>query len=132
MTDDNQTRQLAYRIRPFLNTGAAALRPEIKDRLRRAREFALDHHRETVGALAVAGVGRVAGETLLQHARTFAAMLALVLGAVGAYYWNNFQQADENEEIDSALLADDLPINAYLDQGFHAWLERSAPSSPQQ
>ena len=24
--------------------------------------------------------------------------------------------------IDSALLADDLPINAYLDKGFQAWL----------
>jgi hypothetical protein len=34
----------------------------------------------------------------------------------------NIEKAAENEEIDSALLADDLPINAYLDKGFQAWL----------
>ena len=34
----------------------------------------------------------------------------------------DFERAAELEEIDSALLADDLPINAYLDKGFQAWL----------
>jgi hypothetical protein len=33
---------------------------------------------------------------------------------------------DEAEEIDSALLTSELPINAYLDQGFDAWLKRSS------
>ena len=34
------------------------------------------------------------------------------------------QQGDENEEIDILVLADDLPINAYLDDGFDAWLDQ--------
>ena len=56
--------------------------------------------------------------------RTFLAILALLLGVVFAYYWNAFEQASENEEIDSALLAEELPPNAYLDRGFQAWLEK--------
>jgi hypothetical protein len=48
---------------------------------------------------------------------------------VGTYYWNHFEQAAENEEVDSALLSDDLPPAAYLDKGFQAWLERSSPAS---
>jgi len=35
------------------------------------------------------------------------------------------QQIDEIEELDSALLSDDLPIDAYLDSGFVAWLRDS-------
>lgn len=46
----------------------------------------------------------------------------LVVGVAGVTTWNDFQKAAENAEIDSALLADDLPINAYLDKGFQAWL----------
>lgn len=34
-------------------------------------------------------------------------------------------QVGESPRIDRALLADDLPIDAYLDEGFHAWLSAS-------
>ena len=60
------------------------------------------------------------------HKLGFAAMLALLLGVSMAYVWNGYSQASENEEIDSALLADDLPPSAYLDKGFQAWLEKDA------
>jgi hypothetical protein len=49
-------------------------------------------------------------------------MVGLAVGVAGVSVWNEFEKAAENEEIDSALLADDLPINAYLDKGFQAWL----------
>jgi hypothetical protein len=32
---------------------------------------------------------------------------------------------EEIEEIDSAILTGDLPINAYLDNSFDTWLKRS-------
>jgi hypothetical protein len=65
------------------------------------------------------------------HARSLLAVIALTIGATGTYYWNAFEQAREYEEIDSALLVDDLPPSAYLDRGFHAWLERASDSSSQ-
>ena len=72
----------------------------------------------------------MAADVLLPQARTLVALLGLALAVIGVTYWNNYEQAAENEEIDSALLADELPINAYLDRGFHVWLEQ--PSSSQQ
>jgi hypothetical protein len=128
----NEEFETAYKIRKVLNQGTEALPPGTAERLFQARNKALASHRQaSVGVLGLAGLGHFSTDFFLHRARTVAAITALAIGAGGAYYWNNFQQADENEEIDSALLADDLPVNAYLDQGFHAWLERSAPSSPQ-
>jgi hypothetical protein len=124
-------RLFANKIRQALNHGAGELDPGVQEKLFSIRQQALGVYRPSAGGLSLANVGHTAGDALFHHARTIAAIMALVVGAAGTYYWNNFQQADENEEIDSALLADDLPINAYLDQGFHVWLEHSAPSSPQ-
>ncbi len=53
-------------------------------------------------------------------------MIGLAIGVVGVSTWNDYQKAAEFEEIDSALLADDLPINAYLDKGFQAWLSEQS------
>jgi hypothetical protein len=128
----NEEIRKAYRIRQILNQGTEALDEKTADRLFEARQKALVGQRTAaVGMLRLAGLGHLSTEMFSHRARTVLAVMALSIGAAGAYYWNNFLQADENEEVDSALLADDLPVNAYLDQGFHAWLERSAPSSPQ-
>jgi hypothetical protein len=41
-------------------------------------------------------------------------------------FWQADQQISELEAIDSALLADDLPIGALTDKGFDAWLKSSS------
>lgn len=65
-----------------------------------------------------------------QPLRVAAIAMALSLGLVGTYYWDKFEQANEFEEIDSALLSEELPPEIYSDTGFHSWLERSKSSSP--
>ena len=79
--------------------------------------------------MSLAGFGQFASETLPTYGRTLIAAFALLAGVMFTYYWNNFEQAAENAEIDSALLSDDLPPAAYLDKGFQAWLDRSSQSS---
>ena len=122
-------REIAYKIGHVLDHGTESLARNTCDGLRTARQRALAHQKMAVAGLSMAGVGQLVGDLLLPQARTLVALLALAFGVVGTYYWNNFQQATENEEIDSALLADDLPINAYLDRGFHTWLDHLAESS---
>jgi hypothetical protein len=80
---------------------------------------------------AIVGAGGTAllgGDEEKHPLRTALAILALLIGVSLSYYWNGFSQASENEAIDSALLADDLPPNAYLDKGFQAWLEKDSPA----
>ena len=123
--------QFAYKVRQILNQGTADLDPGTRARLQAARQQALARQKSPIVGLSLAGVGHFANEVLLPQARTLVALITLAVGVIGTYYWNSFQQAAENEEIDSALLSDELPINAYLDHGFSAWLEHSTPSSPE-
>lgn len=129
MNDKLRDEQLyAYKIRHILGHGTDNLGSITSKKLQAARQNALEHQKTVAAELSLAGAGRFASEVLLPQARTLVALFALAFGVVGTYYWNNFQQATENEEIDSALLADELPINAYLDHGFHAWLEQPSQS----
>jgi hypothetical protein len=50
----------------------------------------------------------------------------LVLGMMGATYWQVAMQGSDIAEIDASLLTGELPIDAYLDSGFEAWLKRSS------
>lgn len=126
---------IAYKIRHALNHGTDNLDRSTIGKLLTARQHALSHQKAVETGLSLAGVGQSVGnfahEVLMPQVRTMAALLALAIGVTGTFYWNNFQQAAENEVVDSALLADDLPINAYLDHGFRVWLERPTQSSPQ-
>lgn len=122
----NDNLQFAYRVRQALNQGTQTLAPLTATRLQEARSKALARHQPAVGGLSLAGFGRIATESLSGHVRVLLAALALMIGAASSYYWNNIQRATEHAEIDSALLADEVPFSAYLDQGFVEWLDRIA------
>lgn len=120
--------RFAQHLCRVLDRGARDIDPGIAERLRAARERALARQPVAVESISIVGAGgtvaRLGGDDGKHPIRTLFAILALLLGVWAAYYWNGFNQASENEEIDSALLADELPPNAYLDRGFQAWLEK--------
>ena len=121
--------QFARQICHVLNRGTDSLDRTIAERLRAAREQALHHQHVAVLAPAIVSSGGTAllGNDDEKHPlRTLLAILALLLGVAFSYYWNGFSKANENEAIDSALLADELPPTAYLDKGFQAWLEKDS------
>lgn len=129
----NREEQFARQICRVLDRGAEELDPGIAERLRAARERALQHQLVAVSSPALVGAGGTAllgGNDERHPLRTLLAILALLTSVGLSYYWNGFSQASENEAIDSALLADDLPPNAYLDRGFQAWLEQDTQDSP--
>ena len=115
-----------------LDEGTRSLDDGIAERLRAARERALQRQPVPVRATSIVDAGgtlSLGGSDERHPMRTALVILALLLGVVTAYYWNGFDQATENEEVDSALLADDLPPNAYLDKGFQAWLDKHSPAA---
>jgi hypothetical protein len=111
-----------------LDLGTRELDPAVSERLRAGRERALAHRLIATAEVSVSGGGgavmQLGGDEKRHPVRTFLAILALLLGVLISYYWNAFEQASENEEVDSALLAEELPPKAYLDKGFQAWLEK--------
>jgi len=124
----NNEAELGYKTRQILNQGTDGLDGRVAARLHRIRQAALDRQRRPFQLLRLAGTAPLMGFDLGRQARSLVAVLALATGAAGAYYWNAFSQVQEFEEIDSALLADELPPSAYLDKGFHAWLDRGSES----
>lgn len=119
--------QFARQICRVLDLGTRSLDHGIVENLRAGRERALHRRLSFSQDFAIAGAGGAAvqfgsgngGRSL----GTLLSILALVLGVSLSYYWNGFTQASINVEVDSALLAGDLPPSAYLDRGFQAWLE---------
>ena len=107
---------------------ATRVEPIIAERLRTARERALDARRiERTPALAWADnvIGSIGGQSGL-WLRLVLPTLLLVASVAGIYTWQQNQRLAETEEIDAELLTDDLPIDAYLDRGFEAWLKKRA------
>ena len=112
------------RMRHLLNQGLA-LDPARRERLRAAREQALERQRaEPVAALRWADnvLGTIDGWRGLST-RVLLPIAVLVLAVSGIYTWQEKRRVAELVEIDSQLLTDDLPIDAYLDRGFQNWLK---------
>ncbi|WP_313703184.1 DUF3619 family protein [Massilia sp.] len=123
---------LAYKVRHALNENLDALPASTTERLAAARALALSRKKADAPAVAPAkrdwrrswfdvdtlfsgaGLGRLA---------VAVPMLALVIGLGGVYQYQQQQQIAELAELDAAVLADELPLTAYLDQGFNAYLE---------
>ena len=117
--------QFGNKVRQVLNRGLG-VDTTTAQRLKAARELALSRQRpEPAVALAWADnvLGRFGGWSGL--ALYFVVPLAvLLIGAAGIYNWQLNQRIAEIAEIDSQLLTDDLPIDAYLDRGFQNWLRK--------
>jgi hypothetical protein len=101
-------------------------------RLRSARAQALERQqiRQLLPGLAFAGrVGlRLSGPTQwFAHVILPAALL--IAAVIGVQQWQEgqrgAQETAEIAEVDASLLKSDLPIDAYLDRDFQAWLKRS-------
>ena len=119
----NEENLVARRIAAQLDRGLGELPPELGTRLHAARRTALERQRVEAHGLSVAGIGRIVTDLWAQHSRlAFATITAVVLLAAVDTLRDNVI-GSELEEVDSALLSDDLPIDAYLDHGFDRWLK---------
>ena len=117
-----------YQIKQALNEGARQLDGEKLARLKAARQAAVAAHveaRPLAGlALATGGVSQQAGwMRLLGNLVPLAVLLA---GLISISLYHSHQRAADLTEIDAAVLADDLPLNAYLDKGFGAFVKKQA------
>jgi cytochrome c-type biogenesis protein CcmH/NrfG len=120
--------QITYRIKQLLNRGLDLDAGKLA-RLKAAREAALARQRieSRVPVLAWADnlIGKSGGPSALIP-RVLLPMAVLILGLIAVNQWRDSQLAAEIEEIDTAVLTSDLPIDAYLDKGFDVWLKRSS------
>jgi hypothetical protein len=122
--------RLAHRLAARLSEHAEQVPVDVSERLRFARERALERARE-VRAAAPAHVALAAGRSaVLARAsgwwvRVGSALplIALAAGLLLIQHWHNEAQIAAAAEIDADLLSDDLPPSAYSDAGFAEFLK---------
>ncbi|MBC8736212.1 DUF3619 family protein [Paraburkholderia sp. UCT31] len=138
---ENTELEFARQLRRALDENTASLPPATVDRLAAARRAALARKKpEAVSApvFVPAFAAMPAGMAGLPQGgfeprrrwplRRFALawpLAALVVSLIGIAYWEDHQRTAELADIDAAMLSDDLPLNAYLDHGFNAYLSRA-------
>ncbi len=128
--------RIAFRAAAYLTEQAAELPQDLSERLRFAREQALERARaarkvQTAMATSVLTQGSVAtlgapgGEAAGWWVRlgSVLPLIALVLGLLLIQHWHSSSQIEAAAEIDASLLADDLPPAAYSDPGFVEFLK---------
>ena len=113
----------AYQIKRHLNASARALPADKLERLRAIREQALAQHRPAVEMALSTGSGSVRspGSDWLAQ---LVPVLVVAAALLGISYWHQSNRAEENADIDTQMLVDELPPSAYADKGFGAWIKR--------
>ena len=121
---------LAYKLRHALNENLDALPASTTERLAAARALALSRKKADAAPVVVRrgirrlfDVGFSFSGTGLGRLGVALPLLALVVGLGGLYQYDQQQRMAELAELDAAVLADELPLTAYLDHGFNAYLE---------
>ncbi len=130
--------EFALKIRRALDERATALPGVTTDRLAAARKAALARKKPDAAIVlvpALAGgfggsLGLARGPaprpvSLTRRLLRAVPLVVLLAGIVGIAYWENLERTAELADVDAAMLNDDLPLNAYLDHGFNAYLSHT-------
>jgi hypothetical protein len=131
----NREELFAAKVRLALNQSASRLDDRIVRRLEQARGAALARHKPQA-ALAVSAAPALAGTTMRGNlpaggdsnnwwrASWLIPVVAVLLGVALLHQSRQASQTAELAKLDAEMLADELPISAYLDKGFHRYLQQ--------
>ncbi|HQU79038.1 MAG TPA: DUF3619 family protein [Azonexus sp.] len=115
----------ASRVRQALNHGLKDIPPASARRLEAARHLALSRQKQSAPQMVLAGnkssTFHFGSDN--RYLRQILAVLALLLGMWISFYMDSNKYITELQEVDSALLSDDLPPEAFLDNDFFQWLK---------
>ncbi|HEY8606830.1 MAG TPA: DUF3619 family protein [Noviherbaspirillum sp.] len=128
------TRELnfAYKVRHALNENLETIPAPAAERLVAARRIALSRRKTAVAAPVLlvrqvfAGArGRSGGShPWLAAAAAMLPAIVLVAGLASIIQYEEQRRIADTAEIDAEMLADELPLSAYLDNGFNAFLSK--------
>lgn len=118
-------REFTNKIKQDLNYGANRLNAQVSARLKQAREQAMEvFAAQNADAHAFSYAGHSEHSRHPIASRTWLPFALITLALLGALYWQH--EVNHEENLDVALLTSDLPLNAFVDQNFQAWLDHSA------
>lgn len=126
----------AYKVRYALNESAENLPQETTERLAAARKIALANRKKESPLRVIVPERILAGNNVnnvsffqghLSWLGRMGLALPLIVAAAGLsslYQFEQQRRIAETAEIDAAVLSDELPLSAYVDHGFNAYLAK--------
>jgi len=124
---------LARRIVAQLDRSLTELPTTTVRKLETARATALARYRAGGTWTDQLWLGRLLGSRGLRKGLAMRLVLpvAIVIASLtGIIYWQSASHYEE--ELDTGLLAGELPLHAYIDSGFDTWLTHTSHTPPQQ
>lgn len=126
---------LAYKLSHALDESANTVSANTAERLASARKIALSRKKQGVAVPAFVpqpALASYGSAPTPSHSRwawlgrmgLALPLAALVFGLFAIYQFEQQQQIMDSASIDAEVLTDDLPISAYLDHGFDAFLAK--------
>ncbi|CAH2779653.1 MAG: DNA-directed RNA polymerase specialized sigma subunit, sigma24-like [Candidatus Burkholderia crenata] len=129
---DHKETEFALKVRRALDENINSLPAASLDKLAAARRMATARKKlekvagaGAAGSLGAGGSGHAGKRGRFSRLALAWLLLALVIGLAGIAYWENQQRTAKLADIDAAMLSDNLPLDAYLDHGFNAYLTRN-------
>lgn len=130
-----KTRDLnfVYKVRHALNENLDTLPASTSERLASARKIAVSRRKKESPLLAfvpralLAGSpgGFVAGRfSWIARMGVAVPLVLLAIGLANIYQFEQQRRINDTADIDAEVLADELPLSAYLDHGFNAYLAK--------
>lgn len=127
----NASQKLSFtrKVRHAMNERLDTLPGPTAERLASARIVALSRKKSDVPVRVLAARTAIVGNShapLLSLGRIGLAIaaLAMLAGLMSIFQIEQQRHIDETAEIEAAMLTDDLPVIAYADQGFNAYLSK--------
>ena len=123
----------AYKVRHALNETAENLPASTAERLASARKIALSRKKKESGLRVFVPQRMLAGQAgsffggpspWLKRMGLVLPLIVVAVGLTGIYHYEQQRRINETAEIDAAVLADELPLSAYVDHGFNAFLAK--------
>ncbi len=119
------------RVGHLLNAQLQHIPADSRARLGAARRLALSRKKQTVmarvlariPALQLQGFGTSMSQPATNRLWLMLALTALVLGLNMLYDTALHRHIHETAEIDAMVLSDELPLTAYVDEGFNSYLD---------
>lgn len=121
----------AHKVRYALDANLESLPASTTERLAAARALAVSRKKADAPLRKRTGFGRLAALFTFEpmdFARAAMPVLVVVAGLAGMYQYQEQERIAELAELDAAVLSDELPLTAYLDHGFNAYLESQQPA----
>ena len=119
MSDD----RLIRFVTQHLDAGARVIGQAPRERLKLARQAAIGRQRRASEARFAGVVGLFNFDLYARRALMKSAALLII--TIGVAYWHATDYIVKLEELDSAILTDEMPMDVITDKGFDAWLKSS-------